>query len=166
MSSRLFLPLLLVVAAVRTEAADSPTLKAVVQRDGDRVEISRTGDRTLLTVHSATGIGRLTVERAGARWLEALTVRLPLRGLESFQATNGRVELGASVSTQDGRVRVWKDGREEEPLDARHPFWIDVRRTTTAAPKPSECFDLRLPRALLADDVRSITVHWIDFFRN
>jgi hypothetical protein len=44
-----------------------------------------------------------------------------MNGLESFQLTNEKVKLEASVSSQDGTGRLWKDGKEESPLDAKSP---------------------------------------------
>jgi hypothetical protein len=45
-------------------------------------------------------------------------LRLHLKGLENFKVTNGKVTLEAAVSSQDGKVRLWKDGKEDSPLDS------------------------------------------------
>ena len=50
-----------------------------------------------------------------------------MNGLESFQLTNEKVKLEASVSSQDGTGRLWKDGKEESPLDAKSPHRLEIR---------------------------------------
>lgn len=47
-----------------------------------------------------------------------------LKGLESFKLWNGQTKLDASVSSHDGRMRLWKDGQEDSPLDSKGPYWM------------------------------------------
>src|SRR5215470_12973452 len=60
---------------------------------------------------------------------KAVVLRLYLKGLSSFRASNGKVTLGAAVSIQDGKlqVRLWKDRKEDDRLDEKSPLWMDIR---------------------------------------
>ena len=54
-------------------------------------------------------------------------LRLHLKGLENIKVSNGKVTMEAAVSSQDGKVRLWKDGKEDSPLDAKSPYWMEIR---------------------------------------
>jgi hypothetical protein len=69
-------------------------------------------------------------------------------------------------------VRLWKDRKEGAPLDEKSPFWMDVR-ILTGDGKPAQTLPLRdgyfevaLPRAFFEGSPKSITLKWIDFYRN
>ena len=101
-----------------------------------------------------------------------MVLRLHLKGLENFRVTNDKVQLEASVSSQDGKVRLWKDGKEDSLLDTKSPYWMDVRMVGSDG-KPSKViplkdgfFEMPLPQALFKNNPKSITVNWIDFYRN
>jgi hypothetical protein len=100
-------------------------------------------------------------------------LRLYLKGLEHFQVSNGQVTLEGSASHQVGkpRVRLWKDRHEDRPLDAKSPYWIDIRifggdgKPAKDIPLNDGYFELSLPKTLFEDNP-TITVSWIDFYRN
>lgn len=100
-----------------------------------------------------------------------MTLRLHLKGLEKFKVTNGKDTLEAAVSSQDAKVRLWKDGKEYSPLDSTHPCWTEVRMVGKDR-KPVKTillkngyFEMQLPKALFEDNPESITLNWIDFYR-
>lgn len=164
--------LLLANAIATTTADDSPPFKITTKRDNDRVEVKAEKDKTILSVHSPFGISNAVIERTGENWPEAVTLRLHLKGLENFQVTNGKVKLEASVSSQDGKVRLWKDGKEDSPLDAKSPYWMEIRivgsdgKPAKAIPLKDGYFEMQLPRAFFESNPKTITVNWIDFYRN
>lgn len=94
-----------------------------------------------------------------------------LKGLENFKVTNGRFTLEAAVSSQDGKVRLWKDGKEDLPLDSKSPYWTEIRlvgndgKPTNTIPLKGGYFEIQLPNALFEDNPQSLTVNWIDFYR-
>ena len=100
-------------------------------------------------------------------------LRLHLKGLENFRASNGKVTLDAAVSVQDDKpkVRLWKDGKEDAPLDEKSPFWMDVRILTGEGKPAKELplmdgyFELALPKAFFEGNPKSIILNWIDFYR-
>jgi hypothetical protein len=131
-------------------------------------------DRVIFSVHSPFGLSHALIERADKTWPDAVVLRLHLKGLEKFQVANGKVRLESSVSIREGKplVRVWKDGKEDMPLNAKSPYWIPVR-VLDGEGKPAKemalksgYFEMHLPRTLFDDNPTTITLNWIDFYRN
>ncbi len=161
-------------AATTAAADDPPPFKIKTKRDNDRVEVKFEKDTAIFSIRSPFGISHTVVERSDGKWPDAVLMRLHLKGLENFKATNGKVALEASASLQDGKpvVRLWKDGQEDVPLDSKSPYWIDLRilggdgTPAKAIPLKDGYFELLLPRAFFEGNPKSITVNWIDFYRN
>jgi hypothetical protein len=169
------IPGLLVLAVAMTATAGddkSPKFKITTKRDNDKVEVRADKDKTVFIVKSPFGISQAIIERTDEKWTDAVVLRLHLKGLENFRVTNGKVKLETSVSSQDGKVRVWKDGMEDAPLDAKSPYWMEIRmigsdgKPAKAIPLKDGYFEMALPEALIERNPRSITVNWIDFYRN
>ncbi len=112
--------LVLAVAAMTAAADDTPPFKITTKRADDRVEVKAEKGKATFSVQSPFGISHAVIERTGEAWPDAVVLRLHLKGLENFKATNGRVKLEGSASLQDGKalVRLWKDGKEDSPLDS------------------------------------------------
>jgi len=107
--------------------ADGPTeFKITTKQKDDAVEVRSEKGRTEFIVKNPCGISQALAERTQEKWPEVVMLRLPLKGLESFRAANGKVTLDAAVSSQGGKVRLWKDGKEDAPLDEKSPFWVDI----------------------------------------
>lgn len=165
--------LLVLVAAMTGAADDAPLFKITIKRDDDRVDVKAEKGMATLSIHSPFGISQAVIERTGEKWPDAVVLRLHLKGLENFKVTNGKVKLEASASLQDGKplVRLWKDGKEDSPLDSKSPYWIDVRilngdgKPAKAIPLKDGYFELPLPTAFFEGNPKSITVNWIDFYR-
>ena len=138
------------------------------------MEVRAEKDRAVFSVKSPFGISQAVIERTDDKWPDAVVLRLHLKGLESFRASNGKVTLDAAVSIQEGKpkVRLWKDGKEDAPLDEKSPFWMDVRILTGDGKPAKELplkdgyFEMALPRAFFEGNPKSITLNWIDFYRN
>jgi hypothetical protein len=165
---------LLVGAGSLAVAGEAPTkFKVTTKRKDDAVEVRAEKDRTLFSVKSPFGISRAVIEREGEKWPDAVVLRLHLKGLESFRASNGKVTLHAAVSIEEGKpkVRLWKDGKEDAPLDEKSPCWMDVRilsgegKPAREFPLKDGYFEMTLPRAFFEGNPKSITLNWIDFYR-
>jgi hypothetical protein len=138
------------------------------------VDVKTEKDKVIVSVQSPFGISHADIERAGEMWPDAVVVRLRLKGLENFKVTSGKVKLEGSASLRDGKavVRLWKDGKEDEPLDAKSPFWMEVRivggdgKQAKEIPLKGGYFELPLPKAFFEGNPKAITVNWIDFYRN
>ena len=154
-------------------AHDWPPFTTSTKRD-DTVEVKVEKGKTVLSVRSPFGISQAVIERTAEKWPDAVVLRLHLKGLESFRATNGKVTLDAAVLRHDDeqRVRLWKDGKEHSPLDAKNPFWMEIRmiggdgKPAQAIPLKDGYFEMQLPQAFFEGNPQSITVNWIDFYRN
>jgi hypothetical protein len=149
-------------------------LKVTTKRKDDRVEVKAEKDKAVFDVESPFGISQAVIERQGEKWPKAVVLRLHLKGLEHFRASNGKVTLSAAVSIQDGKkqVRLWQDGKEDAPLDRKSPLWADIRivggdgKPAKALPLKDGYFEIVLPGALFEGNPESVTLHWIDFYRN
>ncbi len=172
----LFAPGLIVLAlAVTTAAADDPPpLKVTTKRADDRADVKVEKDKLIVSVQSPFGISHAVIERKGETWPDAVVLRLHLKGLENFKVTSEKVKLEGSAALQDGKpqVRLWKDGKEDAPLDAKSPYWMEARivggdgKRVKELPLKGGYFELPLPRAIFDGNPKTITVNWIDFYRN
>ncbi|MEJ7592079.1 MAG: hypothetical protein WKF77_11055 [Planctomycetaceae bacterium] len=152
-----------------TNAVDEPQFKITTKRDNDMVDFKVERDRTVFSIQSPFGISQTVIERTHGTWSDVVMLRLHLKGLENFNVTNGTVTLEAAGSGQG--ERQWKDGKEDSPVDAQSPYWMEMRmvgddgKPTTSIPLKDGYFEIQLPKALLEDNPTSITVTWIDFYR-
>lgn len=150
----------------------SPQFKITTKKKDDSVEVRADKDKTVFVVKSPSGISQAVIERQEDNWPKLVVLRLHLKGLESFRASNGKVRLDAAVSSQGGKVRIWKDGNENAPLDAKSPLWTDIRiiggdgKPAKVLPLKDGYFEVTLPKTFFEGSPKSITVNWIDFFRN
>lgn len=171
-----FAVLMVIVAmsnAVTIGDDKTPTFKITTKRDTDKVEVKFEKDQTVFSVHSPFGISQAVIERTQEKWSEAVVLRLHLKGLESFCASNGKVTLNSAVSSFNDRqrVRLWKDGKEDSPLDSKSPHWMAIRmvgsdgKQVKDIPLKDGFFEMQLPKVLFEGNPKSITVNWIDFYR-
>jgi hypothetical protein len=156
------------------DGAAPAQFKITTKRKDDTVEIQADKDKTLFIIKSPFGISQAVIKREGEKWPDAVALRLHLKGLESFRASNGTVTLDASVAIQKEKVKVrlWKDGREDTPLDEKSPFWTATSivggdgKPAKELPLKDGYFEFVLPGAFFEGNPKSITVNWIDFYRN
>jgi hypothetical protein len=150
-----------------------PKFTIMTRRKDDSVEVRVEKDRTVFSVKSPFGISQAIILRNDDQWPEAVVLRLHLKGLSNFRASNGKVRVDAAVSVQDGKpkVRLWKDGKEDMLLDEKSPYWMDVRilgndgKPAKSIPVKGGSFEVTLPRAFFEGNPKSITLNWIDFYR-
>jgi hypothetical protein len=151
----------------------APRFKITTRRTDDVVEVRPDERGVGLTIKSPFGISQATVERLTDDWPKTMPVRLYLKGLSNFRASNGKLTLEAAVSARDGRIEVreWKDGKEDARLDEKDPCWMAIRvlgrdgKPASDIPLEGGYFEVTLPRVFFADNPRSITLRWIDFYR-
>ena len=153
---------------------DPAKFKITTRRKDDAVEVQSDKDKTVFDVTSPFGISQAVIERVGDEWPKAVVLRLHLTGLSSFRAENGKVRLDAAASIEDGKtkVRMWKDGKEDAPLDEKDALWTDIRivggdgKPAKELPLKDGYFEVALPKAFFEGNPQSITLNWIDFYRN
>jgi hypothetical protein len=153
------------------EASDK--FRITTRRKDDSVEVRADRGKTVFAVTSPFGISQAVIERQEDTWPQAVVLRLHLKGLSSFRASNGKVRVDPAVSIQEGKaqVRLWKDGKEDAPLDEKSPLWMDIRivggdgKPARELPLQDGYFEVVLPRAFFGGNPKVITLNWIDFYR-
>ncbi len=162
---------LVVLLAALTYIADEP-FKISTKRSDDRIEVKSKDGKALFLIRSPFGISNTTIERTAEQWPEKVVIHLRLKGLERFKVSTDKLKLEASVSSHDGSVRLWKDGKEDELLDSKSSCWMGIRtldsngEPTKAIPLKDGYFEMQLPKAFFEGNPKSITLNWIDFYRN
>ena len=173
------LVILLGSAATSVVAEDGGTtkdrrFKILTRKADDRVVVRPEGDSTLFIVTSPSGIGRMTIERVEERWPKFVLVRLNLKGLEGLGVSNGVTSIRGSVSSREGMAhsRLWMEGEEIRPLPEAHPNWISIRRvnqerkSSKGESTSDDYFELAIPPTWFRESPKSISLSWIDFYRN
>jgi hypothetical protein len=159
------------LGATITYIADDP-FKITTKRPDDRVEVVFKDDKAIFVVRSPFGISNATIERTTEQWPDEVVIQLRFKGLESFKVSTDNLKIEASVSSHDGSVRLWKDGKENAPLDSKSPYWIEIKildsegAPTKAIPLKDGSFEMQLPEKFLEANPKSFKVEWIDFYRN
>jgi hypothetical protein len=154
-----------------TDAVRESQAKITTKRADDMVDVEVKNASMVFSVHSPFGISQAIIESTSGTWPDTVMLRLHLKGLENLKVTTGKVKIEAAVSSQDGQVRLWKDSREEEPLDSKSPYWTEIRivgkdgKPVTTIPLEDGYFEIQLPNALFEDNPKSVTINWIDFYR-
>jgi hypothetical protein len=151
------------------QAADEtqPPIDATAGRETDRIEVkwhtaAQPTAGAVIEIRSPSGISHAVLRREPPQWPARVYIRLYLKGLEHLRITSDRAEpLEAALSSQDvgDASRQWKNRDESALLDPHSPWWLRIRRL-------EGCVEIQLPRALLEANPESLTVHWIDFYRN
>lgn len=153
-------------------ADESANFIITTKRGEDLVKVKTTNAQVVFEVHSPTGIGSANIERTAARWPEKVSMELRLKGLESLTLSTSSLKLEASVSSQTGDVRLWKDGDEASQLTAKSPYWIALSKKSLAHPSrdgsgsSAGFFEMQLPKIVLESNPKSFRLQWIDFYRN
>jgi len=169
--------LLLIVTLVAVEADaddDEAKFKVTTKRKDDVVEVRANKDKSLFIIKSPFGISQAVIERREDTWPKAMVLRLHLKELSNFRASTGKVRVDAAVGIQEAKVKVrlWKDGNEDAPLDEKNPLWTNIRiisgngKPAKELPLKDGYFEVSLPRAFFKANPKSITLNWIDFYRN
>lgn len=172
MRGHLIAAILILRFSVMTCAADdTPPFKITTKRSNDRVEVKSENDKVLFDVRSPFGISNAMIERTAERWPEKVVIQLRLKGLENFKVSTDKLKLEASVSSQNGDARLWKDGKEDSPLNAKSPYWMEIRimdndgKSIKALPLKEGYFEMQLTKNFFEGNPRSIKLDWIDFYR-
>ena len=114
-------------------------------------------------------MGKATIKRKTLNWPPEIVVRLHLRGLESFKAGPGDLQVEWWVSS-GGDNRSWvalRCGKEDVELDPTSPYFTKVRIVggNGRVPLKGGHFEVPLPAKLLEGSPEKINLQWIDFYR-
>ena len=152
-----------------------PAFEVKCRKPDDAVRASDEGGRAVFDITSKSGIGGAVVERTGEHWPDEVVLRAHLKALESLRLTCGGTTLHASVSSHGGSqtlLHLARGGEPEGPELAKgDPGWADVR-VMDAEGKPADglpgeggWFELTVPKVVLSDGSKTLTLDWIDFYR-
>lgn len=170
--SPLFAMIAVMAAAASSAADEMDSFKITTKREDDRVEVKQEKDKAIFLVHSPFGISSAVIKRIDETWPQTIIIKLHLSGLESFSLSNGKTAIQAAVSSQNGSVRIWKDGNENMPLNSESSFWMPIRmidsdgKQTSEIPLEGGYFEIELPKKYFEANPESITLNWVDFYRN
>ncbi len=179
-ASRIPLAVLLVSSGIAlADDGDAPKdnpgkFKVTTKRKDDSVEVQADKGKAVFVIKSPFGISQAVIEREEGAWPKTVALRLHLKGLSNFRAANRKVRVDAAVSIDEGKpkVRMWKDGKEDAPLDEKSPLWTEFRivggdgKPAKELPLKDGYFEVALPKAFFEGNPKSITLEWIDFYRN
>ncbi len=143
------------------------------KKTDDKVTIQIEKNLVSFVVLSPSGISQAIIERNEEKWPESVLIKLKLKGLENFRATNEKEILQAAVFSTGNphKIRVWKDNDEKVTLDSKNSSYIDIRilnstgHPTDQIPLEDGTFAVRLPKVFFKNNPKSITISWIDFYR-
>lgn len=149
--------------------AGEPAFTITTKKPADQVKVTVENGTATLDVTSPSGIGGATVTLPKGEWPTTIILRLHLSGLESFAVSNGKIKLTGSVLSHSGNTkRLYLteigNGDEREPSTQINIF--DAQgKPANGLPAKGGYFEIRLPRALLESEPKSLELGWIDFYR-
>jgi len=137
---------------------EDPSVNATLKKTEDSIAVTSMADVTIVSATSKSGIGGATLIRVGESWPPAITVRLKLNNLESFEMNNGYIRFNTSVDGPES-VPYWRVGKsEEQPGQPEGTLAVAVKRT-------GEWFEIDVPREVVDANATEIGFEWINEFR-
>ncbi len=164
--------LVLLLAIASADANETSKFKVQAKLPDDAVAVQEQENQVRFVIRSPFGISQAKIERTDVRWPSQVRVQLHLLGLESLKLQVDSIRIEAAVSSHDGSMRLWLAGHEDMPLNQEHRYWMPIRmvdqdgKPTTSLPHKDGWFEFTLPQAILEANPQSITLQWIDFYRN
>jgi parallel beta-helix repeat protein len=150
-------------------ALAKPGFHATVGRMDTRIRFLTEGDASVFDITSATGIDKATIKRETDEWPQTILVRLHLGGLELFRAGGKETAIEWSVaSTEKHEARSsLVDGKRVADLKTDSPYYSEVRIVggVKQIPLQDGYFEIPLPAKLLEGNPVTISLEWIDFYR-
>lgn len=151
-------------------ALQRPGLQATVGRTETRIRFLSEGDTSIFDITSATGIDKATIKRESDEWPKSILVRLHLGGLESFKAGGKGFAIEWSVSsTGEHEARsTLVSGKRVADIKKDSPFYGEVRigGGGKKIPLKDGYFEVPLPAKLFEQNPETISLEWVDFYRN
>lgn len=155
-----------------TATETMPCAVVTVRKSDDQVtEHIGHGGQTFI-IRSPSGIGGAEIHQES--WPDRVCLRLHLRGLERLAIGTGSVTLEASVSSHSGHTRMLRVSghHQDKTVDRGDCFWTEIRafdangHPAEGLPGEGGYFEIVLPQAMFRGKPKSLTIEWIDFYRN
>lgn len=158
-----------VLAACATPPAAGPAMpqfQIATDKPDDVVTAAMDGERLLVDVQSASGIGSAGVRAADGAMPADVSMRFHLRGLEQMTFAFGDAIVKLSVPSGGDRpvIQSVVEGGQESPITPASPYWMEVTQTA-AAGSAEAIFEVAAPQAFSDSPTANFTIGWIDFYR-
>ncbi len=158
----------ILAACAATPAAGpaTPEFQIATDKQDNVVTAAVDGDRLLVDVQSASGIGSAGVRAADGAMPPAVVMRFHLRGLEQMTFAFGDAVVKLSVPSGGDRpvMQSVVEQGQERPITPESPYWMEVAQTT-ADGSTGSVFEVSSPQAFADAPTANFTAGWIDFYR-
>lgn len=154
---------LIACAAPPAAAPATPGFQIATDKTDNVVTATAEGDRLLVDVQSASGIGNAGVRAAEGTLPPVAVMRFHLAGLEQMTFAFGDVVVKLSVPSSGDQPALQSvvEAGQESPITPESPYWMEVTKPATA----DNLFEVTSPQAFTASPPANFTVGWIDFYR-
>jgi len=153
--------------------SESPSFEITTKKKEDRVTVAVADQKATIDIHSKSGIGSAAITPKAGEWPKTVIVRFHLGGLERFAVSNGKTTLSGSVGSygENAKRLHLSQGDEGKEVEKNSPYWTDIKimgtdgKPSTDSPLKDGYFEIVVPKAMLGDQAKSLTISWIDFYR-
>lgn len=156
-----------------------PLLHMHTTGKGDRVDssshVSPGSDELTLDIYSERGIGSATLTFSHYypdHVPDQITIHLHTKGLEHFQVATDEQVITASVPSSGNGQSIQSASTSSanvtqlQPITPNSPHWLTITQANdTPATQNGDYFAIVLPAQLLKQEVQTITLEWVDFYR-
>lgn len=146
--------------------------KVKTEKAEDRIEVNVEKDIATMDIISPSGIGGATVILEKGNWPATIILHLHLKGLESFNISNGKTKLVVSLISHTEKPKRFYlvENDEEKQIEKGDSYWmdlkvVDVSEKTAKGLQKKDYIEMRLPKAFLKENPKSLELGWIDFYR-
>ena len=176
--NQVFLVFLVTLRALSWDDPKPAAIKVQLRHESDRANVSVVQGHTLISLNSSRGIGTaiLVKQDPADEWPDHVEMVVDLRGLEGLTLRTKAITLiGSATDDAPNQARFTRRSAEgqDEPIESDSPYWpnltamsIEAAGLPHASVQPLRRFRFRLPSAMLKQNPETVTVEWIDFYRN
>jgi hypothetical protein len=153
-------------AAAPAAGPATPEFQIATDKEDNVVTATMDGERLLVDVQSASGIGSAGVRAANGELPPAVSMRFHLRGLEQMTFAFGDAIVKLSVPSGGDRpvIQSVVEQGQESPITPQSPYWMEVAQTASDGAADS-VFEVNPPQAFADAPTANFTIGWIDFYR-
>ena len=158
--------------------SESPHFFAQVQGKDNQFQFS-TDDQghVLVDVFSDSGIGTAEIEQIAGSQPQSITLRFHLDGLEGLTFSYDGINIYLSISSQGANEIMQEITFTDDERSSAHllrvnePYWLktvirsDDSSLENRIPLTNGEIDVSVPQDYLANDHRTFSIEWIDFYR-
>jgi hypothetical protein len=139
--------------------------------DGNTLQLTSDSDAIIINIFSESGIGSAEAELLEGRPPDDVTLRLHLKGLESFhlRVANQEQTVSFSSGATPQLTQSLSSAGVEQPLDPANPDWLEAsivaENPLPGIPLENGYFSISMPADLFKDGNKTFSIDWVDFYR-